>query len=449
MIGSNVTGSLHRNPPTNHPAKIFPQGQARDVPIGAMVRLSARHGRTKCLYPARTETENAMKILRVFLYPVIAILALPLLAGDFTPYVAESTADSVRVRSGPSLAHPPVHVLAEGESLVVVGEKDGWAIVRLPAKAPCWIAADFVEVKGDKAIVTGDRVNLRIEPATRHFPVGQATKGQELRLVIDDDGNPVATEDFVRVVPPKQATGAVSTDFLSRVGAYEPTPEPEVKTEPAAEPAIEGSEPEPAKPLVEEPEVKREPTAAELKDEKETFAELERLLADELKKPAAEIRLVNIRNMFEQFEEIALSDEIRNRATDYIKRIDATVALIETELARVEREAENRRAELERIRAEAAKAGKQETKEEATGPVEYIAIGTVGSHGRTARTPASHRLFDDEGNVVFDLRWDNGALSRFMGSRVGIVGEIKEYEGWPHKVIVITRIEVIDDGEEK
>jgi hypothetical protein len=44
---------------------------------------------------------------------------------------------------------------------------------------------------------------------------------------------------------------------------------------------------------------------------------------------------------------------------------------------------------------------------------------------------------------------DKGDLSKYMGSRVGVVGEIKEYAGWPQKVIVITRIDVIDTGEEK
>jgi len=399
-----------------------------------------------------------MKTLRLFLYLLIAIFALPLLAGDFTPYVAEATGNSVRVRSGPSLSHPPVHVLSKGDNVVVVGEQEGWVIVRLPAEAPCWIATEFVDLKGASATVTGERVNLRVSPDTRYFPVGQATKGESLKVVLCDEGKPVTEGEFVRVVSPRQATGAVASEFVNRIADY--TPEPETAetgaagTE-AAEPAEAETagetveEPAEAKPLVRKPVVQRDPTPAELEDERKTFTELEKLLSDELKKPAAEIKLVNIRKMFEQFEEIALSNEVRAKAGDYIKRIDATVELIEAELARVEREAAKRMAELERIRTEAERAGQTEKEAEPKGPVEYIAIGTVGSHGRTARTPASHRLFDEDGKVVYDLRWDRGDLSRYMGSRVGIVGEVREYEGWPHKVIVVTRIEVIDDGEEK
>jgi uncharacterized protein YraI len=382
-----------------------------------------------------------MTMLRAFLYVLIATLALPLFASDFTPYVAESAGDSVRVRSGPSLAHPPVHVLAKGDEVIVVDEAEDWVIVRMPEGAPCWIASEYVSIDGEVATVTGERVNLRIEPGTRHFPVGQAERNQRLRLVLNDEGKPVTQDEFVRVVPPHQARGAIAASLVSKLRPVS-REELEVATEPEAE--------EEAKPLVPAEEVRREPTPEEIEDERKTFAELETLLTDELKKPAAEIRLVNIRKMFEQFHEIALSQEIRNRAGEYIRRIDATVALIEAELARVERESEERTKELERIRREAEKIGKEPEREaEPEGPVEYIAIGTVGRHGRSARTPASHRLFDDEGNILYDLRWDSGDLARLMGSRVGIVGEIREYEGWPHKVIIITRIEVIDDGEEK
>jgi uncharacterized protein YraI len=385
-------------------------------------------------------SEEVMTMLRAFLYVLIATLALPLFASDFNPYIAESSGDSVRVRSGPSLAHPPIHVLAKGDEVVVVDEADGWVIVRLPEGAPCWIASEYVEISGAIATVTGDNVNLRIEAATRHFPVGQAERGQKLRLVLNDEGKPVTHEDFVRVVPPHQARGAIAADLVAKLRP--------VTTEELA-PAAEEVE-EAAESLVPAEDMRPEPTAEELEDERKTFAELERLLTDELKKPAADIRLVNIRKMFEQFHEIALSNEIRNKASDYIRRIDATLSLIEAELARVERESAERTSELERIRKEAEQIGKEPEREaEPEGPVEYIAIGTVGRHGRTARTPASHRLFDDEGKILYDLRWDDGDLTRLMGSRVGIVGEIREYEGWPHKVIVITRIEVIDDGEEK
>lgn len=380
-----------------------------------------------------------MKLARFFLCLLLLAPAVTAYAQDTTVYTAQVTGESVRLRSGPSLAHPPVHVLAKGEALTVVAEQDGWAVVRLPAAAPCWLSADFVKANENTYVVTADKVNLRVTPDTKYFSVGQVDKDVVLTAVLGEDGKPLAENGFVRVVPPATALGAVSLEFIERA-----------KVEPKAAPNADGqvAKPEEPKPLVKKEQVKREPTAKELEDERKTFAELEKLLSDELKKPAADISLSYIRKMFEQFVELALDKEVAAKSQAYIEKIDATEKLIAAEKARLEKEAAERAAEIERIKKEAEKIG-QQPKEEPKGPVEYIAIGTVGSHGKTAKTPASHRLFDENGKALVDLRWDGGDLSKLMGSRVGIVGEVKEYKGWANKVIVIKRVDVLEDGEEK
>ncbi len=193
----------------------------------------------------------------------------------------------------------------------------------------------------------------------------------------------------------------------------------------------------------------REPTPEELDDERETFEELENMLDEELKKPASDVNLTGIRKMFEQFKEFALDKDIREKSQLYIEKIDLTVKLIESERKRINEEEAKRKAEVERIAEEALKEDEEVVEEKPKGPVEYLATGRVGSHGKSAQTPASHRLYDAEGNVLYDLRWDKGSLSKLMGSNVGIVGKVKKYEGWPHKVVIIERIDVIDDGESK
>jgi SH3-like domain-containing protein len=387
-----------------------------------------------------------MTSLRISICLLLAALAAPIFAQEYSPWVAEVTGDSVRLRSGPSMAHPPIHVLAQGDKLTVVAEQETWAVVRLPSAAPCWIALDFVQASGKTWVVTGNKVNLRVTADTKYFAVGQAETKDVLTAVCGEDGNPIVDNGFAKVIPPAQATGAVSVEFLKKTADTVQAP---AKAEVEAPAATKEAAPEaPAKPLIKKDDLKREPTAKELEDEKKTFVELEKLLDDELKKPADKINLTGIRKMFEQFVDLALSADIRDKATGFVKKIDATVNLIEAEKTRLDKEAAERSAEVERIRKEAEKIGKAPV-EEPKGPVEYIAIGTVGSHGKTAKTPASHRMFDENGNIVIDLRMDKGDLSKYMGSRVGVVGEIKEYAGWPQKVIVITRIDVIDTGEEK
>ncbi|MCB9893591.1 MAG: hypothetical protein H6839_04005 [Planctomycetes bacterium] len=399
-----------------------------------------------------------MNSLRTLSLLLLAALAMPMLAQDsFTPYIAKVKGDSVRVRGGCSLAHPPVAVMNEGDELTVVGEKDGWAVVQLPADAPCWISADFVKATDDgKAwTVTGDKVNLRVSADTKFFPVGQAEKGAQLTAVMDGStGKAMAQDGYVRVVPPSNAHGGIAKELIEKVKNVAPEKAAEPKpVEPAKEstPKDTGSlipkaEDKPANdPVAETP--KHEPTKAELEDEQKTFVELERLLEDELKKPAAEVNLTDIRKMFEQFTEFSLDKKIGDKAKSYIEKIDATVKLIEAEKERQAKAEADRLAEIERIHKEATE--KPAEKEEPKGPVEYLVTGTVGSTGKSAKTPASHRLFDENGKVLYDLRWDKGDLSKLMGSKVGIVGTVKQYDGWPNKVIVIERVDVLDDGETK
>ena len=397
---------------------------------------------------------KALNLICLLLLAPVALFAQE----SFQPYVAKVTGDSVRLRSGTSLAHPPVAVMSEGDELTVVSEKDGWAKVQLPESAPCWISADFVKATADgkSYTVTGNKVNLRVSADTKYFPVGQADKDQLLTLVTGEDGKPVTESGYVKVVPPANAHGAISLEFLDKVKNVAPekadtvtetpkeTPEeqPEVKEGESLIPKVD----EKAKVKgTEEP--RRKPTKAELEDERRTFAELEKMLDDEIKKPATDVDLTEIRKMFEQFVEFALDEDISDKAELYIEKIDLTVKLIDAEKARIEKEAAERKAEAERIAKEATEEPKEP--EQPKGPVEYLVTGTVGSHGKTAKTPASHRLFDADGNVLYDLRWDKGDLSKLMGSNVGIVGKVKKYDGWPHEVIVIERIDVIETESDK
>jgi uncharacterized protein YgiM (DUF1202 family) len=383
-----------------------------------------------------------MRLTRFFCLLLIAAFALPLLAQDFTPYIAKVTGESVRVRSGSSLAHPPVCVMKDGDEVTVIGESEGWATIRLPAEAPCWISADFVKASTDGKAwsVTGDKVNLRVSPDTNYFPVGQAEKESVLTAVIDGQTGKAAEKDgYVQVVPPACAHGAIAIEFLTKVknvapekAADVPAPKPEEAPKDEEKPA--------------DAEVKREPTKEEIEDERKTFNELVTMLNDEVKKAPADVNLTGIRKMFEQFKEFSLEKSTSEEAGRYIEKIDLTLKVIEEEKARIAKEEADRKAEIERIAKEATE---KPPAEEPKGPVEYLVTGTVGATGKTAKTPASHRLFDDEGKVLYDLRWDKGDLSKLMGSKVGIVGTVKKYDGWANEVIVIERIDVLEEDEDK
>jgi hypothetical protein len=395
-------------------------------------------------------------------------------AADFKPYAGKVKGESVRLRTGAGTNHPPIYVFEKDEEVVVVGVKDNWAEVRLPKNAPCWIAAEFVTIAADgkSYTVKGERVNLRGSADTTSFPIGQVRKGATLAAVIDgQSGKAMATETYVRVIAPAEAHGFVAADFVEKVRDIAPeklpaeTKAPAPDAEPAkkeerkvdpkavvekpgsgetAKPDVQGGSVVPPKETEKQPEAKRAPTKEELADEAATFAELRNLLRDELKKPAAQVKLASLRKMFEQYAEFALDEKLRAEAKTIIGKIDAADKLIEAEKKRLAEEQAKRDAEVERIKKEAL-----EKKPVEEGPVTWLAEGTVGATGKLAKTPASHRLFGDDDKVLYDLRWDKGDLSQYAGKYVRVSGEIKQYDGWPNKVVVITKIEILIEDEDK
>lgn len=385
-------------------------------------------------------------------------------AENFKPYVGRVKGDSVRLRTGAGVNHPPIYVFEKAEEMIVVGLKEGWAEVRLPKNAPCWISSEFVTVSADgkSYTVKGERVNLRGSADTTSFPIGQVKKDAVLTAVIDgQSGQAIKTETYVRVIAPSEAHGFVASEFIEKVRELAPEKlddgkKEERKVDPSAvveKPAPEGQptpdsggkgEVIPSKAEEKKPEPKRAPTKEELEDEAKTFAELKNLLRDELKKPAADVNLTNLRKMFEQYSEFALDEKLRGEAKGFIEKIDATVKLIDAEKKRLADEQAKREAEVERIKKEAL-----EKKPVEEGPVTWLAEGTVGATGKLAKTPASHRLFGDDDKVLYDLRWDKGDLSKFAGKYVRVAGEVKQYDGWPNKVIVITKVEILIEDEDK
>jgi uncharacterized protein YgiM (DUF1202 family) len=381
----------------------------------------------------------------------------------FKVYVGRVKGDSVRLRTGAGVNHPPIYVFDKAEEMIVVGLKEGWAEVRLPKNAPCWVSSEFVTVSADgkSYTVKGERVNLRGSADTTSFPIGQVKKDAVLTAVIDgQSGKAITTETYVRVIAPAEAHGFVASEFIEKVRDMAPEKlddgkKEERKVDPNAvveKPAPEGApksdsgngEVIPPKAEEKKPEVKRAATKEELEDEAKTFAELKNMLRDELKKPAADVNLTNLRKMFEQYSEFALDEKLRGEAKGYIEKIDATVKLIDGEKKRLADEQAKRDAEVARIKKEAL-----EKKPVEEGPVTWLAEGTVGATGKMAKTPASHRLFGDDDKVLYDLRWDKGDLSEYAGKYVRVSGEIKQYDGWANKVIVIKKIEILIQDDDK
>lgn len=85
--------------------------------------------------------------------------------------VAVITGDRVNVRVGPRIDNRQVTHLAEGEVVLVVEEMGDWVAVRIPAGFPVAVSTDFTEPVGPDALrVATSRLNLRVHPPEEGLP---------------------------------------------------------------------------------------------------------------------------------------------------------------------------------------------------------------------------------------------------------------------------------------
>ncbi len=111
------------------------------------------------------------------------------------PYAGTVSGEGVNLRAGPGTSYEALARLAPGERVLVVGETFGWLRVRaVDRRLRVYVHKELVAPKGGGALaVERDRVNLRARPALDATVVGQADRGDLLRLV-EDAGEWAAVE---------------------------------------------------------------------------------------------------------------------------------------------------------------------------------------------------------------------------------------------------------------
>jgi len=353
------------------------------------------------------------------------------IAGESFPYAGEISASSVRLRSGPSINHATMKVLAQKDKLVVVESRDGWVKVRLPEDAPCWVSEQFVKDDGGNSNtgrVQGQNINLRATPNTDHGPIGQVTNC-EIVFAVDDKGQRIKKDGWVKIVPPETAFGWVSADLIARTNDA-------VASAGKASPKVAGQS-------------RKVEANSETADELKAFRELEISLVNELEKPMGERDLADIRGLYEQFAATATDKSIRERAQEQLGVIIRIEKKIED--ARNKATAESKAASEAVAKAKAEKAKAVEdiiSPRKDEGPVTYSHKGWVASHGRKARVPASHALVDADGKVIVFLR---GNIDHMVGKYAGVTGIEKTHDGWDRPIVAVERCDeqLEPDAEDK
>jgi len=129
--------------------------------------------------------------------------------------------DAVNVRAGPGTAYEVTGKLGGGERVEVLGEAFGWLLVRPAAPPTVYIGKDLIERKGGGvAAVKRDRVNLRTRPGLSGTVVGQASRGDVVRLAPEGTypaENSAEADGFVAIAAPPDVALYVHRDLVRLV----------------------------------------------------------------------------------------------------------------------------------------------------------------------------------------------------------------------------------------
>ena len=144
-----------------------------------------------------------------------------------TKHLAVVTADRVNVRQGPGVPYRPLANVHRGEVYRLVDMKDGWVKIEWEKNRTGWLAAQYVALAKETAVVQEDRLRLRQEPSRDGRIIGHLAQGETV-LVIGEEGGwkQVVTEDAIgwaaaSYLAPAEAcsisqqTGTVAADSLN------------------------------------------------------------------------------------------------------------------------------------------------------------------------------------------------------------------------------------------
>jgi uncharacterized protein YgiM (DUF1202 family) len=144
------------------------------------------------------------------------------------PFVGTVAGTRVYVRSGPGQHYYELGQLSKGDTVQVLGTKEGWYIIAPPAGTFCLIAKELVDVdaSGKLGTVNTPFVNVRagsaLHPASDYAVLGVIKQGTPLNLV-------GATQKYYKIVPPDSIAVYVSATLIKSAGEGALYTQPQLK----------------------------------------------------------------------------------------------------------------------------------------------------------------------------------------------------------------------------
>lgn len=397
-------------------------------------------------------------------FVTISLFATPLAPGQDPSTPASKPADSFpgprfatavagRLRGFADAAAPALRELRVGEPLVVVGKQGFLYEVEVPAGITAWVWSAYVRDGAEPGTVTTieDGVNLRPEPESgaRVVPIARATKGQTFTRI-------GRKGDWVQVVAPTEIHGYVLASEITITDDPPSTRSAEIAAAKSwmtqlKEDAIKA---EAERKLIEEKRIAEEKKRREEQEIELAVRAKIREGLDLLRgAPEAEVRAragalftdaANMTKPLPQKTADVLFAEIQRgrERIDHLEFATREKADIEDRIRREKEEklaaARDRQTRLE----ESYNKIKDPAPRDAFG-ARFAGMGWVRrelqlSSGRTY-------LIERGGKLQFYITCPSERyhLDDFVGREIGILGKIKNIEGYPARVIEIDQIEVL------
>ena len=349
------------------------------------------------------------------------------------PYIAEITGDDVYIRSGPGTNYYRCGKLNKADRVKVIGSQFSWTRIVPPVGSFSWISKQYVSIDPNNpgvGIVTGDAVRVyagsdKLKPIHSTTLQLKFNKGDRVKLMGEE------REGYYKIVPPTGAYLWISTKYTKQLGpagqvslAVEPKTKTEVKADVVA--------------------VVPTKISVEAKALEEYYA-LEKQIESERTKPVAQQNYANIKKALTEISNSKNAGKAARYAGFAIKQVERlklalevtkAVQLQNTQLQQVqERIDKARAARLAKVRdlGRFAVIGKLQTS------------NVYGSEKELKH----YRITDDSGKTIcYALPADSASkmdLSKFIDSRVGLIGTIEPHPQTAGALVRFTEIAKLDE----
>ena len=347
------------------------------------------------------------------------------------PSVAEVIGNDVHVRSGPGTNFYHCGKLYRGDRVQVLKSQQGWSCIVPPPGCFSWVAMQYVSINMEnptEGIITGDNVGVYagsdyVEPIHSTSKQVVLNRGQNVKLLSEEK------DDYYKIAPPEGAYLWVSTQFLQPVRSPLGATPMDIVTGPNTP--------------VETPLTPQEiRTESDLLD---TYYALSKLVKEERNKPMSQQDYTEIKDKLKVIAENKEGGRAARYADFTLKQVErfelACTVAREVELQSKEREKLNEKiGEARQVRlAQIEDLGR------------FAVIGKLEStsiYAPAAGMARRYRVLDDSGKTVCYVSPTGAAagldLEKFVGHKVGLVGEIQPHQPTGRAFVEFSEIVFLD-----